>query len=389
MSLRQGADELLQRAIDAGDAAGVAAMAIDLNGTIYEGAFGKRVRGEDPPMQLDTVVWLASMSKALTSTGAMQLVERGRLDLESPVSRWLPEIAAAQVLEGFDAEGQPRTRPPQRPVALRHLLTHTAGFGYGMYSAATRQYQQVRELPLIATCQNAALRTPLLFDPGERWEYGISTDWLGKVIEATSGQRLGSYLEENVFGPLGMHDTAFRISASMRERLAKVHQRGSDGQLAPIDLEVPQQPELEMGGSGLYGTARNYLQFVRMILQRGRLDGARVLQAETVEMMARNQTGQVRVTPMRTLLPWFSNDLDFFPGLEKHFGFGFQVNAEAAPTGLTAGSLLWSGVANTYFWIDPARGIGGVLTMQVLPFADPRAAALFLDFQTMVYQAAA
>ena len=175
----------------------------------------------------------------------------------------------------------------------------------------------------------------------------------------------------------------------MRARLAKVHQRGSDGQLAPIDFEVPQEPELEMGGGGLYGTARDYLQFVRMILQRGRFEGAQLLKAETVEAMARNQAGQIRVTPMRTLVPTFSGDLDFFPGLEKRFGFGFQVNAEAAPTGLTAGSLMWSGVANTYFWIDPARGIGGVLMMQVLPFADAKAAPLFLDFQTLVYQAAA
>ena len=389
MSLKQAVDGLLRRATDSGDVPGVAALAIDPNGTIYEGASGKRVRGEDAPMQLDTVVWLASMTKALTSAGAMQLVERGKLDLESPVSRWLPEIAEMQVLEGFDAGGQPRTRPPKRPVTLRHLLTHTAGFGYGMYSAATQQYQQLKELPLIASCQNAALRTPLLFDPGERWEYGISTDWLGKLIESVSGHRLGSYLKDNLFAPLRMQDTAFRITASMRARLAKVHQRGSDGQLAPIDFEVPQEPELEMGGGGLYGTARDYLQFVRMILQRGRFEGAQLLKAETVEAMARNQAGQIRVTPMRTLVPTFSGDLDFFPGLEKRFGFGFQVNAEAAPTGLTAGSLMWSGVANTYFWIDPARGIGGVLMMQVLPFADAKDAPLFLDFQTLVYQAAA
>jgi len=387
MSLKRSVDGLLRLASESGRVPGVVAMAIDRERTLYEGAAGKRMLGQESSMTVDTVVWLASMTKALTTTGAMQLVERGKLELENPVSRWLPEIAEVQVLEGFDAAGQPRTRPPKRPVTLRHLLTHTAGFGYDMYSASTRQYQQLVDLPLVSSCRIAALGTPLLFDPGERWEYGISTDWLGRVIESVSGQKLGSYLQDQVFGPLGMNDTAFRISASMRERLAKVHQRGDDGQLAPTDFEIPQEPEFEMGGGGLYGTAGDYLQFLRMILRRGQLSGPRLLKEETVEMMARNQTGRIRVRPLKTQLPAYSGDLDFFPGLERHFGFGFQVNAETAPTGLPAGSLMWSGVANTYFWIDPAKGIGGVLMMQVLPFADAKAAPLFFDFQKAVYQA--
>lgn len=363
------------------------AIAIDRERTLYEGAVGKRMLGQEAAMTVDTVVWLASMTKALTTTGAMQLVERGKLELESPVSRWLPEIEEVQVLEGFDPAGQPRTRTPKRAVTLRHLLTHTAGFGYGMYSAATLQYQQLFGLPLVSSCRIAALRIPLLFDPGDRWEYGISTDWLGRVIESVSGQRLGSYLHEQVLGPLGMHDTAFRINASMRERLAKVHQRSDDGGLLPTDFEVAQEPEFEMGGGGLYGTAGDYLKFIRMILRRGRLNGARLLKEETVDMMASNQTGKIRVRPLKTQLPAYSGDLDSFPGLERHFGFGFQVNAETAPTGLSAGSLMWSGVANTYFWIDPVRGIGGVLMMQLLPFADAKAAPLFFDFQKAVYQA--
>lgn len=386
MALKQSADALLRRATDAGDVPGVVAMAISREATIYEGAFGQRVLGERAPMTLDTVVWIASMSKAITTTAALQLVERGKLDLLSPVSRWVPEIDSIPVLEGFDASGAPRTHAPKRPVTLQHLLTHTAGFGYEFWSDAIQKYQTAREIPQIITCQNAALRTPLLFEPGERWNYGINLDWAGKAVEAASGKKLGAYLKENVFAPLGMNDTAFRITASMRERLAKIHQRGADGKLAATDVEIPQEPEFEMGGGGLYGTAGDYLKFLRMILNRGRADGHQVLKAETVDMMCRNQIGQIRVTPLRTAIPQLSNDAEFFPGLEKHYTFGFQINAERAPTGMSAGSLMWAGLANSYYWIDPAQGIGGVYLTQVLPFADVKSVPLFLDFQKAVYQ---
>ena len=170
MSLKQDADSLLKRATDSGDVPGVVAMATDRNGSLYEGAFGKRVLGQDAAMTTDTVVWIASMTKALTGAAAMQLIERGKLDLESPASKWVPDLASVEVLEGFDAAGQPRTRKPKRPVTLRHLLTHTAGFSYEIWSADIQRYQQAKGLPGITTCQNAALRTPLLFDPGERWD---------------------------------------------------------------------------------------------------------------------------------------------------------------------------------------------------------------------------
>ncbi len=386
MSLKHSADALLSRAADAGDVPGVVAMAANRDGIAYEGAFGKRVLGQPAAMTLDTVVWIASMTKAITSTAAMQLVERGKLDLQSAVSRWVPEIASNQVLEGFDAQGRPKTRPPKRPVTLAHLLTHTAGFSYEFWNASIQQYQKATETPGIIACQNACLRTPLLFDPGERWEYGIGIDWVGKAVEAVSGKRLGAYLQENVLQPLGMTDTAFRISGSMRSRLAKIHQRGDDGKLVAGDVEIPQDPEFEMGGGGLYGTAGDYLKFVQMILNRGKARGVQVLRPETVDLMARNQTGQIRVTPLRTAMPPLSNDAEFFPGLEKHYGYGFQINTERAPTGLSAGSLMWAGLANSFYWIDPSKNVGGVYLTQVLPFVDVKAAPLFLEFQKAVYE---
>jgi CubicO group peptidase (beta-lactamase class C family) len=241
-------------------------------------------------------------------------------------------------------------------------------------------------LPGIITCEEMALRTPLLFDPGERWEYGINIDWAGKMVEAVSGQKLGAYMKANVFEPLGMRDTAFQISDDMRARLAKIHQRGEDdGFEALLDLEIPQEPEFEMGGGGLYGTVLDYASFVRMILNRGRADGRQVLKPETVEQMSVNQMGECRVCGLKTAMPPLSNDAEFFPGMPKTWGLSFMINTERAPTGRNAGSLAWAGLANSYYWIDPTAGIGGVYATQVLPFADKKALPLFLEFEKTVY----
>ncbi len=201
-------------------------------------------------MTPDTVVWIASMTKALTGTAAMQLVERGKLALDEPIGTVLAELNEVAVLEGFDSDGQPRTRAPKRPITLRHLLTHTAGFGYEFWNADDVRYQQLKGLPPIISCQNATLRLLLHFDPGDRWEYGINMDWVGKAVEAVSGKKLGTYLTENILEPLGMTDTAFFITLTMRQRLAKIYQRGEDGTLTPTNLEIPQEPEFEMGGGG-------------------------------------------------------------------------------------------------------------------------------------------
>jgi CubicO group peptidase (beta-lactamase class C family) len=388
MALKEKADSLLKRATDSGDVPGVVAMATSRDGTLYEGAFGKRVLGEQAAMTTDTVVWIASMTKALTSAAAMQFVEQGRLDLDSPASRWVPQLGSAEVLEGFDASGKPRTRKPKRPITLRHLMTHTAGFSYEIWNGDIQRCQQALGLPGITTCQNAALATPLLFDPGERWDYGINIDFVGKAVEAVSGQKLGAVLKSNLFEPLGMRDTAFRITDGMRARLAKIHQRAEDGKLAPLmELEIPQQPEFEMGGGGLYGTAGDYLKFVRMILNDGRADGRTVLRPETVRTMASNHIGEVLVGPLKTAIPPLSNDVDVFPGMPKKWGLSFLINTERAPTGRSAGSLAWAGLANTYFWIDRTLGVGGVYLSQVLPFAGVRSLPLCAEFEKAVYEA--
>ena len=382
-------DALLKHATDAGEVPGVAAMATAGDATIYEGAFGTRRLGSAKPMAIDTVVWIASMTKPVTSAAAMQLVEQGRLQLDEPAARWAPELAAVQVLEGFDASGAPRLRPPKRPITLRHLLTHTAGYGYGTWNAPIARFMELMKLPGTASCENAALRLPLLFDPGERWNYGINIEWVGKVIEGASGSTLGEYLRENLLVPLGMDSTGFRITPAMRKRMSRLHERDAQGVLSAGDFEVPQEPEFEMGGGGLYSTAPDYLTFVRMILNRGAGNGNRILAAETVDLMARNQMGDLRIAPMLTTNPSRSNDAEFFPGVPKSWGLGFMINHEKAPTGRSAGSLAWAGLSNCYFWIDPAKHVGGVYLTQILPFADVKSLPLFLEFETAVYRSLA
>ena len=380
-------DTLLRQAVESGAMPGVVAVAATDKGILYEGAFGKRELGREAPMTRDTIVWIASMTKAITAAAAMQLVERGALELDRPARDVVPELGQAKVLEGFDATGQPKLRAPVRPITLRHLLTHTAGFSYEIWNAAVARYQTATSTPGITTCTNAALTTPLMFDPGDRWEYGISIDWVGKMVERASGANLDQYFRENLFGPLGMKDIGFKLSPAQRGRLASVHQRGEDGTLTPIEFELPQEPEFLMGGGGLYGTAGDYLAFARMLMEDGAFAGVRVLKPETVALMAQNHIGNVEVDVLRTVAAPLSNDVELFPGMSKKWGLSFLINTARASTGRSAGSLAWAGLANTYFWIDRSRHVAGVFLSQVLPFYDGHAIDLFGKFEAEVYRA--
>jgi len=378
-------DGLLRSATDAGEVPGVVAMAASADGVVYQGAAGKRALPAGPDMSADSVFWIASMTKAITSTAAMQLVERGKLSLDGPIAAVLPELAKPQVLEGFDAKGEPRLRPATRPITLRHLITHTAGFGYDIWNPDLLRYEEKLGIPGIISCENKALTMPLTFDPGDKWEYGINIDWIGKAVERTSGQRLGDFFRQNLFEPLGMKDTVFKLGDAQRARLVGMHTREPDGGLAPMPFEIPQEPEFQMGGGGLYGTAADYLAFERLFLNEGRANGKPLLKPETVRMMSENQMGVLNVRLLKTAIAPYSNDAEFFPGMVKKWGLGFMISTERVPGGRSAGSLAWAGLGNTYFWIDPAKRIAGVILMQLVPFADAKALDLFGKFERAVY----
>ena len=376
----------LSHAVESGDVPGVAAAAATINGVIFQQGFGTGDLATGLPMTADTVVWIASMTKAITGACAMQLVEQGRLSLDADITATLPELAKVQVLEGFGPDGAPRLRAPKRAITLRHLLTHTSGHAYDMWNADIARYMAITGIPGVASCRNAALLLPIVADPGDKWEYGIALDWAGKAVEAVSGQTLARYMQSHIFDPLGMADTGFRIGAAQRQRLARIHARTPAG-LVSTDTELPQDPEFHMGGGGLYSTVGDYLKFTQMILHGGTFNGAQLLRSETVAAMSRNAMGALVCNPMKSAIPPATNDVDFLAGMK--WGLSFLINPEPLPTGRSANSLAWAGLANTYFWIDPERQITGVYAAQLLPFFDPKAVQAFEAFETAVYAAIA
>ena len=386
MGMQDKIGAVLSQGVQRGDVPGVVAMVANREGVIYEGAFGERALGSGTAMTTDTVGWIASMTKAITSVAALQCVERGLLKLDEPAKNVCPQLGQVGVLTGFDANGQPTTRPPKRDITLRQLLTHSAGFSYEIWNTDMQKVQAALGIPGVTECKNKALTLPLLFDPGEAWEYGINIDWAGKMVEAASGQTLGQYLKENILGPLGMNSTAFRISDDMRQRLASPHLRGPDGQLAVFPFEVPQEPEFEMVSGGLYGTAGDYLRFLRMVLNGGQLGGERIITPEGAASLGVNHMGDCRVYNLKAAIP-LTNDAEFFPGVPKSWSLAFQINHEAAPTGRPAGGMMWAGLANSYYWIDPTNGLAGVYLTQIFPFADHKSLPLYLDFEKAVYDA--
>ena len=386
-NLKKSADTLLHTAVANGTIPGVAAAATTSTEAFYQGGFGLRAQGLATAMDLDTVMWIASMTKPLVGTAAMQLVEQGKLNLDEPAARVVPDIDRIQVIESWGADGQPVLRKPKRQITLRHLLTHTAGFTSDIWSANSSRYLNLHQLPRAGSGQRRAIDIPLSFDPGERWEYGINIDWVGLMVSTVTGLRLGEYITQHITAPLGMSSTGFKITPDMRARLAKVHQRDATSDaLTVLPFEVPQEPEIDPGGGGMYSTASDYLRFTRMILNQGKGNGHQLLKPETVALMSKNAMGPLRVSMLHTDNKAMSLDAEFFPGLEKTWGLTFMINEQTAPTGRSAGSLAWAGLPNAYFWIDPSKGIAGVIMMQILPFVDTHALQLFNDYESAVYR---
>jgi methyl acetate hydrolase len=386
--LRSACDGILQRVASGKDRVpGVVAMITDRSANTYEGAAGERVLGSGHLMTPDTVFAIFSTTKAIAGTSVLQCLEEDKLDLDAPAKTYVPDIGRLEVIDGFDAAGEPKLRAPKRDITTRMLMLHTAGLGYDFFNATYNRLAQERGQPSVITCSKASMMTPLLFDPGDKWEYGSNIDWCGQVVESIRGKRLGEVMKERIFAPLGMEDIAFSMTPSMRERLAAIHQREADRSLTPLpDLQLPADPEVHMGGHGLYASIGEYMKFIRMWLNDGAGPHGRVLKKETVEAAVRNglQSHQ-KVVMLPGVIPSLSNDAEFFPGLKKSWCYTFMINDEDAPTGRPAGALGWAGLANTFYWIDRKNGFGGYWATQILPFADPTSFGGYLEFETAAY----
>ncbi|UFS60824.1 serine hydrolase domain-containing protein [Subtercola endophyticus] len=382
---------ILTDSVDAptGRVPGVVAGLTDRKGVTFLEAAGKRSLATGVDMTTDSVFAIFSTTKAITGTTALQLVESGDLDLDAPAKEYAPALADTQVLDGFEPDGTPRLRAPKRDITTRHLLLHTAGFGYDFFNENYNRLANEHGQPSVITSSRASIETPLLFDPGEQWEYGTNVDWAGQVVEGITGKRLGEVMQERVFAPLGMRDTGFVLSDDALSRRASIHQRETDGSLTPLDdLILPQDPEVHMGGHGLYSTVGDYLTFQRMWLNDGRGDaGQQILRPETVAWAVKNDLGDLTVKKLTGVIPTLSNDAEFFPGQTKSWSYTFMVNDEQAPTGRPAGAIGWAGLTNLFYWIDRQNGVAGFWATQILPFADGPSFTGYMDFETATYSA--
>ncbi len=376
-------DQVLQRAVEGGDVPNVVAVAADRGGAIYEGCAGPRVAGQHDPVTADTVFRIASMTKMVATVAALQQVERGTLDLDEPVASYLPEFAQLQVLEGFDGE-TPRLRPPASQATVRQLANHTSGLSYWFWNADIVRWEAATGTPTVMSGSNVIFGAPLIADPGTVFEYGINIDWLGRVVEAASGQLLDAYVAEHILHPLGMEQTAFLMSAEQRAHSVPIHLRGADGAWAATDIDWNQQPEWWAGGHGLYSTPHDYLRFQRMLLGNGALGDVRILDPATVEQAFTNQIGALDFpAAIATADPNSSADFNAGPGLK--FGLGLLLNTSDVPGMRRAGSGAWAGLFNTHFWVDRTAGVTGAIYTQTLPFVEPRVFQVYADFETALY----
>jgi methyl acetate hydrolase len=365
---------------------GVVAAVGSTTETTYLGAFGSAGPDSATKMRDDAIFRIASMTKAVTSVAIMQLVEARLIDLDAPASNYLPSLANVQMLGGYDkASGTPLLRSPKSQMTTRHLLTHTAGFGYEIWGDEIRSLVASGHVPSVMDDDTHYSKAPILFEPGTRWLYGINTDQLGLMVESVTGTRLDQYMREAIFEPLQMIDTEFAVPEAKLGRLVPVCIPNDNGGYLDAGYAQPDPDGFLSGGGGLVSTASDYLLFTRMLLNKGSLNGVQILNAESVAEMSRNQLGAITIEPLETGNTMLSADVDFHPGIRKSWGLGFLINEEPIPMGRAAGSLSWAGLFNSYFWIDHSNGITGVILMQVLPFFHQACLATYQRFEEAVY----
>jgi methyl acetate hydrolase len=363
----------------AGGLPGLTAAARLPGGEIVEAAAGVRGLDNPAPMTPDTVFWIASFTKAITTAAVLQLVERGAVGLDDAVGPHLPGLAHPKVLTGFDGDGRPRLAEAREAITVRRLLAHTSGLAYEFCNAALARHGAATT----PAAMGAVEGVPLVFEPGSGWTYGVGLDWAGELVTALTGETLDVYLAKRIFAPLGMSETGFLPTSAQAERRASMHARGEGGALAPMPFALPPPPNRAMGGGGLYSTARDYLTFLEAVLG----GGAPILAPASVALMKRTEWKGEEVGVLPGVNPQLCAGFDPFPGKVKRWGLGFLINPEPGPNGRSAGSLAWAGLGNCYYWADPANGVAGVLLAQLLPFGDAEVMEAFGAFERAVYSA--
>lgn len=376
-------DAVLQGAVDAGAVPNVVAMAADRSGTIYEGAAGPRTVGQDEPVTADSLFRIASMTKMIATVAALQQVEQGTLDLDAPVEQYCPQFAEVKVLDGFDGD-TPRLRAPATKATVKQLATHTSGLSYWFWNDDIVRWEAVTGTSNVLGGKAEIFTAPMIADPGTKVEYGINTDWLGKVVEAASGESLRDYIEAHIAGPLGMSDTTFLMDEQQRARSVPIHVPGEDGAWVATDVDWNQEPDWWAGGHGLYSTPRDYLKFQQMLLGGGTFGGQKILEQATVDAAFASQVGDLDFpATIKTADP--NSTCDFNAGPGNKWGLGLLLNTQQEPGMRAAGSGAWAGICNTHFWVDRSTGITGATYSQFLPFVTPASMQMYADFEKSLY----
>jgi methyl acetate hydrolase len=376
-------DRIIDEAVARQDAPFLVAMVGGSGGAAWSGAAGDRSPGH--AAGIDTVFRVFSMTKAVGSTAAMILMDRGQLSADATVESILPEFAEVKLLEGF-GPGGPILRAPRTKATVRHLATHTSGLVYEFWNPDMPRYLEATQAPTILSGLLRSLNYPLQFEPGTRWDYGIGIDWLGRVVEKIDGRRIDRFCREEIFDPLGMPDTRFEVEPHMTARLASVRIRGEDGQFGDFEIAPPSSPEFYGMGHALYSTAPDYLRFLRMVLGKGELDGRRLISRAGLEAMLGNQIGNIPVPRLTSAAPPLTADVELFPGCRKTHSMAFMRFEEDIAGMRSAGSQGWAGVLNSHYWFDPKANVIGLLMTQSLPFVEPRFMAVYEQFEKATYR---
>ncbi len=372
-------DQLLQDAVDRKDIPGVVAIVANRDRILYHQSFGKMDVMNGVEMQKDTIFGIASMTKPITSVAVMMLYEEGRLDLDDPISQYLDWLSNPEVIISFDEEdGTYSTKPAEREITIRHLLTFTAGFGYSFANSLMAL--------LVEKTGKTERELPLLHEPGEKWTYGMEVRVLGELVEELSGRTLPQFLKERIFDPLGMSDTFYVLPAEKYPRWVTRHQR-ENGILRERPNPEKQRPFI-VGDAGLLSTAPDYVRFLQMLLSGGRFNGNRILSEASIRLMTQNQIGELVVEIQRGPYPLLSRAFPLGARRGDKFGLGFQIAVADGKEGhlRSPGSYSWSGLSNTHFWVDPEKGIVAVILMQVLPFYDETCIAVYQGFEELIYE---
>lgn len=376
----QNIEQILEKYIVSGDLPCALAGVANADGTLYMGAAGLRSLDDSQAMTTDTIFAIASMTKAITTVATLQLVEQGQIDLDTPITAYLPDLEHLKVLDGFDDDGKPMLSSPKTSPTTRQLLVHTSGYVYEIWNANGLQSVASEQIDSLFAEGGNGMMAPLAFSPGERWEYGIGIDWAGVIVETLSGKSLDVYFQEHIFAPLGMQDSFYKVPEEKAARRAAIHARTEAGLAVTPHLGEPVS-----GGGGLSSTIADYLRFMRALLNQGTLDGAKILQPYTVDMMFENHIGDLDVNPGPTQIPDISNDFDMGFGEPAKWGLGFLIHQAQTESGRPKGSASWAGLFNSYFWIDRENDLCAVIATQVLPFYDTKAVAMLKEFESAIY----